>query len=231
MMADRGVRQRLAAAGGLLAIVVALSPPFDALSDRFLTDHMVQHLLLIDVGAPLLVLGRPDQALGRLLGRGWLVRCGKEHPAPHRSRLATRGTDVLAHPIAGWVLANAVLWLWHIPVAYNLALEHDGVHALEHLTFVLAFLLFWWPLLAPPASPGALRTNGGRALYLLAGATSIGLLGALITFAPAVLYPHYAAILGPGPAFADQQRAGAVMWLGGPLIYLIAAAFVLRDDG
>lgn len=211
-------------------IAIALSPAIDALADRFLTAHMVQHLLLIDVGAPLLVLGRPDRLLERLPGGGWLGHHTKERAVPGRFRLARRRTDLLMHPLICWILANAVVWLWHVPAAYTLALGYDGIHVFEHLTFVLTSWLFWWPLLASPASTGALRTNGGRALYLLASATSIGLLGALITFAPFVLYPYYAAILGPDLALADQQRAGAVMWLGGSLIYLIVVNFVLRDD-
>lgn len=224
-----GARHPIAFEAGLLAIGLALLPPLDALSDCSFAVHMVQHLLLIEIAAPLIVLGLPSPHLAGLLVIPWpFGQWLKQRMA--RAGACVRQVLALATcPVPGLALASITLWLWHLPAAYNLALEHDAVHAFEHLTLVLAFLLFWWPVLAPVGAPGTLRSNGGRVLYLLAGATSSALLGGLITFAPAALYPHYATILGPAFALADQQRAGAVMWLAGSLIYPLAAALALRD--
>jgi len=204
-------------AGGVLAL--AVSPPLDQIADRWLFAHMVQHLLLTLVAAPLLVVG--IGAWPRLWG---IVR----------TRVSRRGGDalggVLTHPLVALLISAAVLWAWHAPEAYDAAIADDRVHAVEHLSFVVAYVLYWWPLLGPGRAEWS---NAFRAFYLLAGAATGGLLGALLTFAPGAWYAHYLAIpsaAGLSP-LADQHLAGAVMWLIGAIPFALIALAVLRDEG
>jgi putative membrane protein len=205
--------------GGIVVLALAISPPFDRIADRSLTAHMAQHLLLTLVAAPLFVAGVGAwQPL-------WLAL---------RTRVFGRGGRavgrVLTHPLVAWAISAVVLWAWHAPQAYDAALADDRVHAAEHLSFVVAYVLYWWPLLGTGL---AKRSNAFRALYLLAGAATGGLLGALLTFAPGAWYSHYNA--APGAAglspLVDQHLAGAVMWLIGAVPFVLIGVAVLRDEG
>jgi putative membrane protein len=132
--------------------------------------------------------------------------------------------------VTAWGISTLVLWGWHAPLAYNAALDDERIHALEHLSFLAAYVVYWWPLLGPGAAD---RSNVFRAAYLLAGATTSGLLGALMTFAPTLWYAHYVttastARLSP---LADQHLAGAVMWLLGVVPFALVGVILLQDDG
>jgi len=204
--------------GGIVVLALAISPPFDRIADRSLTAHMAQHLLLTLVAAPLLVV-----AIGAW-PRLWVTL---------RTRVSGRGGEalgrVLTHPLVALVISAGVLWAWHAPHAYDAALADNGVHAAEHVSFVVAYGLYWWPLLGPSRAE---RSNAFRAFYLLAGAATGGLLGALLTFAPGAWYAHY--ITTPGAAglspLADQHLAGAVMWLIGSVPFALIGVIVLRDE-
>lgn len=214
---------------GLLVIAVALMSAVDTLQELLFFIHMLQHGLLIYLAPPLLLMGQPLPfglwALSRSLRRGVSV-------------LLVRGTSLrqglawLTGPAAAFGLSTAILWLWHIPAAYDLALRNDTVHDLEHLSFFGAFLLYWWPLIGSPPQPPRLTTNGARGLYLVAGAVQAALLGGLITFAHEVVYTHYLTVprLGGLSALADQQLGGALMWFPGPLIYGLAAALTMGEE-
>src|SRR5436309_1459926 len=188
-------------AGGIVVLALAISPPFDRIADRSLTAHMAQHLLLTLVAAPLLVV-----AIGAW-PRLWVTL---------RTRVSGRGSEalgrVLTHPLVALRTSAGVLWAWHAPHAYDAALAYDGVHAAEHVSFVVAYGLYWWPLLGPSRAE---RSNAFRAFYLLAGTATGGLLGALLTFAPGAWYSHYNATTGAAglSPLADQHLAGVVMWL------------------
>ncbi len=211
----RSVEWRRIAAGcvGLGVLAIAVLSPVDEWAQRLFWVHMLQHLLLLYLAAPLLAIAVP------------LALPGSGHP-PRRARMAW-----LTSPVCAFCLSTVVLWLWHLPAAYELALQNDPVHALEHLSFLGAFGLYWWELLAPAPS-SHLRSNGARTLYLLAGATQAMLLGALITLSDHVLYAHYLLISRPSglSSLADQQLGGALMWLSGPVIYGLAAVLVMRDE-
>ena len=146
--AGHGLRrwQAMAYAGGIGTLAVALLSPLDALGGALLSAHMAQHLLLIAVAAPLLVLGQPTLALlwavpehrRRQLGRWWL-----QTPAI-RSAWA-----VLTLPLVAWLLHTAALWAWHAPPLYQAALDVPMLHGVEHISFLGTALLFWWTALAP----------------------------------------------------------------------------------
>jgi putative membrane protein len=223
--AGRGVSPWQAAAfgGGWLALFVALLTPLDALSTALFSAHMVQHLLLILVAAPLLVLARPlaalawglPPALARRLARGWLGR-------PALPRLA----GWIAAPAIAWSLHAAAISVWHAPLLYEWALADEMAHALEHAAFLASGLLFWWALIH---GRGRAASYGASALYVFAMALVSTLLGALITFAPAPWYASYSettAAWGLSP-LADQQLAGAIMWVPPGIVYLGTALALL----
>jgi putative membrane protein len=231
--AGHGLRrwQALAYVGGIATLALALLSPLDALGSALLSAHMVQHLLLIAVAAPLLVLGQPTITLlwalperrRRQLGRWW-------HRAPGLRSIWA----LLCLPLVAWLLHSAALWAWHAPPLYQAALDAPMLHGAEHLSFLGTALLFWWTVLAPGRA-GAPTIESRRAAYGL-GALSIfaltlqsGLLGALMTFAPSPWYPAYAGRTAPwGLApLEDQQLAGLLMWVPGGMIYAAVALGLL----
>lgn len=208
-------------AAGLAALALALLSPLDAFGEALFWVHMVQHLVLILVAAPLVVLGAPLLPLLRVLD------------APARRRLGARWNrawtipalaSALSVPLVAWGLHVGALWAWHLPAAYQAALRDERIHALEHLSFFGTALLFWWAVLQPA---GRRRMSYGMSvLYVVTAGMQGGLLGALLTFAGMPLYPAQsagAAAWGLTP-LEDQQLAGLIMWLPAGLVYVSAAA-------
>ena len=220
-------------AGAMLALAVALVSPLDALGSSLLTAHMAQHLLLLVVVPPLLVLSAPGYVLA------WSL------PLPARRGLALtwnrsgwqRGwatiAAVLFTPLAALLVYTGTVWLWHAPNLYQAALANEAVHVFEHATFLAAAYLFWSVLLAPL---GRHRANRGVAAAMVFGASVQGsALGALMAFSPT---PWYAAYAATTPAWGltplgDQQLAGVVMWMPVGTVYVILACLLvwlwLRD--
>jgi len=209
---------------GVIVLLLALVSPIDALSDHYLFSvHMIQHLLLILVVSPLLILGVPADFAVRFLGR---------------PRIAS-AERVLSNPFVSWTAAALALGLWHVPLFYNFALAHEGVHVLEHLIFLVTATMFWWPVLTsvPELRLGA----GATVLYLFLASLFNSILGIIITFAPLGWYPAYVHphdVLGILPlirnqwgisAVADQQLGGLLMWVPAGLIYFsIIVGTVIR---
>ncbi|HJP66054.1 MAG TPA: cytochrome c oxidase assembly protein [Actinomycetota bacterium] len=220
--AGRGIRLRHVTAfvGGLLAVAAALATPLDGLANELLSAHMVQHVLLMVVAAPLLVVGRAGLAFEAAAGPRVRRRL-------HRlvAPLAPIGRAVV-HPVVVWFLAVAALWTWHLPSLYDTALASQPVHVLEHASFLGASLLFWWIALAP-SGPRRLP-RGFDVLFVATGMFPGSVLGALLTMAPAPIYPFYVVATtrwGASP-LADQQAAGAIMWVPSFGVYLVAAAML-----
>jgi putative membrane protein len=194
-------------AAGLLALAAAVVGPVDRLAEELFSWHMVQHLLLIMVAPPLLLLGRP-----LLLAR----RAGG--PASRRILLAalrSRLAAAVTHPAVAWVGLAVVLWATHFSSLYQRALTSDPVHVLEHGLYLGAGLLFWFPVVGAEPSPRRL-SHPARLLYLLVAAPAGALLASTVYQSERVLYRAYE---GAG-ALADQRAAGAVMWIGGGLLFL-----------
>lgn len=222
--AERRWRTPLFAAG-LLTIVAALSPPMERLSDSLFSMHMVQHVLLLEVAAPLIVLGKPWNRLWRPFSlstrravAGGVAR--GEWAAPVRW-----GAGWLVVPAVAFVLMNGVFVLWHVPALYNAALAQPALHDLEHLTFFLTALLFWAHLLGDGPFRARL-TLPWRAAYAV-GAMVVGWgLAVVIAAAPSPLYVHYAE-LADRPwglsALADQQLAAGIMWVPGSVPWTLIA--------
>jgi cytochrome c oxidase assembly factor CtaG len=213
----RGARraQVMMFAGGLVVTAVAVASPLDRAAATSLTAHMVQHVLLLSVAAPLLALGAPIPTLL------WAL------PPRHRHRaLALRRRAVRSHDqrFATWVVATlvlqtAALFAWHLPPAYEAAVRHPILHAVEHATFLLTATAAWWVI-----ATGRRSRRGGAAIAALIASTPATLLGTAMVLAPNPWYPIYA-VGTRADALADQQVAGVVMWsLGGTAAVVAGAA-------
>ena len=214
--------QTAAFAGGWLALVLALVSPLDALGARLFSAHMLQHEVLMLLAAPLLVLGRP------LAAWTWAFTPVQRQVVGRWTRVRwwTATWALLTDPLAAWALHALALWLWHVPSWFEAALHNEGLHALQHASFLGTALLFWWSALGVDARS---RTSGFAMLYLFTTMLHTGALGALLTLAPTPWYPSYAAstgALGLDPV-EDQQLGGLVMWVPGSLAYLVAGLAVV----
>ncbi len=206
---------------GLLSLVIALDSPIDAYADELLWVHMVQHIILLTVAPPLILLGRPWPTMWRALprpSRSWVAR-----------EVARSPLRALAKPLAAWILFNGAIVVWHIPAAYDLTERNGLVHVCEHAIFFFFGLLFW----ARVIDTGPLRPHlqwPARIAYIV-GAMIVGwVLAIVLVVAPHPIYQHYANLPSrPGgiSALTDQQLAGGMMWVGGSIAYTIALLIVL----
>lgn len=220
----RGVRQWEAAAfaAGWLVTALALVSPLHEASEHLFYVHMIQHELLMAVGAPLLVLGRPLVPMLWGLPRRARIAAG----GVTRRRWWRRGWGALAEPWHAWLLHGAAIWVWHAPRLFQATLTSESVHAAQHAFFVGTGLLFWWALVHARRRG---MTEGAGVLYLFTTALHTGALGALLTFSRTLWYPAYAAA-GAGWGLSpleDQQLAGLIMWIPASLPYLAGALALL----
>jgi len=200
--------------GGVALAFVVLEKPFDDWADRWLSVHMTQHLALMTVVAPLVVLGRPWP-------RMWL-------PFPLSARRAVggalsrshsfrRGAGLLRRPWVALAVQSAMVALWHVPQLYDAAARNEWIHVLEHVCFVVPSLIFWGALLgAPPVR--ARIGDMQRSLCFAAAMVPMWILAIVLAFAPSPIYAAY-------PSLTDQQLAAGVMWVPGSLTYFIAAFY------
>ncbi|CCD95741.1 conserved membrane hypothetical protein [Bradyrhizobium sp. ORS 375] len=213
----------IAFVAGMLVLVLALESPLDRLSEDLFSAHMVQHLLLMLAAPPLLV---TSDCLGIFL---------RAFPAPGRKCLVRlwrgarlhRATDILMHPLPVFILFNGSFVFWHAPGPYQWALQNNGLHILEHLSFFLSALMFWSVVL-PAAGHRRRLAHGPALLMIVATAVLSGLPGALMIFAPRPLYPGHADGVmkwGLSP-MQDQELAGLIMWIPAGSAYVLAAALV-----
>ena len=197
---------------GVNLIFLSLFSALDELGDRYLfSAHMLQHLILTMAGPPLILIGFP----------GWLIQ------PLLRNRVMLKIGKLLVHPAVAFTLFNADLWLWHAPLFYDATLFNESLHILEHLTFIIFGLIFWWPMFSPVKEGLPRLSAGGQILYLFFGSMPMVLLGAGLTFAPPLYAPYINAprVWGLSPA-TDQQLGGLLMWVPVSL-YTIAIMSVL----
>jgi putative membrane protein len=221
--------QRLAFWSGWVSLLVALISPLHPLGEVLFSAHMLQHEILMLISAPLLVLSRPlvtflwslPMNTRRVLGR-W-----------SKQREIAASWKFLTAPLCAWLLHAAVIWAWHAPYLFQLTLRSDLAHSLQHLSFFLSALLFWWAVFYARGR----KAYGSAFLYVFTTAIHTGILGALLTFSPRLWYPAYSNTTqtwGLTP-LEDQQVGGLIMWVPASLVYLAAglkllAAWIKESD-
>lgn len=207
---------------GWAALAVALVSPLHPLGESLLSAHMAQHEILMVLAAPLLVLGRPFVVSLWGLPRGWRRVAGAWFGRLRPLRRAVTRLEV------AWLAHALAIMAWHLPSLYQRTVDSDLVHGLQHSSFLLTALLFWWSVL-PGAALG--RRHGAAIMSLFATMVYTGGLGALLTLGRALWYPAYgegAPLWGLTP-LEDQQLAGLIMWVPGGLSYLLATAWLVLD--
>lgn len=196
---------------GIALIFVALVSPVDRLGEQLFVMHMVQHILIVDLGPILIMLG-----LSRILLRPL---------APLVLQLERR-LGWVARPAFAVLFYAGTLWLWHVPAMYQLSLENGAAHVLQHVHFMSAGLLFWWHLVAP--LPGRHPLRGPQVVfYLVAAKMLTGALASMITFSGRLLYDFYVdqpRIWGL-TALEDKELAGAVMMVEELIVMSVVLAF------
>jgi cytochrome c oxidase assembly factor CtaG len=196
---------------GIAGLFVALISPIDRIGEQLATAHMIQHLLLADLVPIAFTLALTKHIL---------------RPVTRHVHRIEKAAGPFGHPAFGVVAYVGAMWFWHIPALYNAALEHSGIHVLEHLSFAAAGLLYWWHLLSPIRS--RMRLAGmGPILYMASTKLLVGFLGILLAFSPELLYAYdwQGTKWGLTP-LDDQHVAGLVMALEQSIVMGIALAYL-----
>jgi putative membrane protein len=207
---------------GLAVLIAALTSPIDGYASVSFAVHMVQHMLLTVVAAPLLMLGAPVRPL--LRGLPALLRAGVVRPLARAQAVRTL-VHVLRHPLVAAGLYVGGLYAWHLPNLYDAALLDARVHVVEHAWFFLSALLFWSVVIDPVPFRATLG-YGARLPYLLVlGAAQNTVLGGILSFSSRLLYTAYPSTVVFGmDRVTDQRVGGAIMWVVGDFVFLAAAS-------
>jgi cytochrome c oxidase assembly factor CtaG len=214
-------RRSVAFLGGMLALAFALISGIGRYDTSLFSIHMVQHVLLMLVAAPLMALGAPVTLMLRLSSshtrRRWLL------PVLH-----SRFMQVIGHPVVAWVMFAAMMWGTHFSPLFNASLEDPVTHDLEHVLFLTGALLFWWPAVALDPAPWRMG-HPARIGYLFTQMTQNTFLAVVILNATGVLYPHYATLVRTWgmSAIDDQRLAAGIMWIAGDAVFLTAIMAVV----
>ena len=206
---------------GMVAIAFALMSGIGRYDTTLFWVHMIQHILLMLVAAPLVALGAPVTLLLRVTApqtrRQWIL------PVLH-----SRFVRVLGHPVVAWVMFTSMMWVTHFSPLFDAALEDPLIHDLEHAIFLGSAFLFWWPAVGLDPAPWRMP-HPVRALYAFLQMTQNTFLAVVILGAGGVLYRHYATLRRPwGPTpLEDQQLAAGIMWVAGDIIFLIAILAII----
>jgi putative membrane protein len=208
---------------GLAVLAIALSSPLEILAGQLFWAHMVQHVLLLVVAPPLIVLARPWIRLWRSLPldlRRWLARNLSQG---RRTRWLRSVSRALGSPPAGFLAFSVVLLVWHIPALFDATLRSSPLHALEHTLFFATAVMFWKQVIHSPPLHARLSPVQ-RVAYLVGAMVVSWVLAVALALAPHPLYSFYAHEAGrPGgiSALTDQQIAAGIMWVPGSITFLI----------
>jgi len=207
--------------GAVGLIFFALNGPLHTLSDEYLfSAHMVQHMLLMLVMPPFLIMGIPP----------WLIRRAMERPSVEKV------ARVLTNPVVAYLAYNVTFIGWHVPQMYNWALVSHDLHIVQHLMFMAVAVMMWWPVVNPVPELERIPTGPLLMMYVFAFGVPSTILSAFITLSDSVFYPWYAVAprvssLSP---LDDQRLGGLIMWIPGMLIFWVAITVVFfrwtRDE-
>jgi putative membrane protein len=209
---------------GIISVWLAIGSPLNAFDDALLTVHMLQHLLLMSVAPPLILLGAPQLPL--LHGLPQFFARSVVSPIL-RANSVKRFGHRMTHPAFCWLAAASALIGWHVPAIFELALRWNWLHELEHATFLATGLLFWWPV-AQPWPSVARWPRWSIPLYLFCATLPCDALSAFLAFCDRVIYPSYLSaprLLNMSP-LEDQQFAAVMMWTCVTIIFLVPAVIV-----
>jgi cytochrome c oxidase assembly factor CtaG len=205
---------------GVASIAIALSPWADAAADAAFSSHMLQHVTLMLVAPPLLLLGAP-----------FLVAAGVARSAAARAFgrvLHFAPLRILTSAPAALLLFVGVLWAAHFSPLYEASLEHEWIHILEHAVFFGSALLFWMWVLPSGSLPRPVPYPV-RLLLLFLALPQGAFIAIALQSARDVLYAHYAATQTLAQALADQRAAGEIMWIGGGTLLFVAFVAVAAE--
>jgi putative membrane protein len=209
--------------GALLVLAIALNSPLDALSERLFWAHMVQHVLLLLVAPPLIVVARPWVRLWRCLPLRTRRSVGRSLAHGHRTAPLRWASRTLGRPLPSFLLFSVVLLGWHVPSLFDATLRSETLHALEHGLFFSTALMFWKQVIdSPPLR--AIAGSAARVAYVVAAMVVSWVLAVVLALAPHPLYDvyaHEASRPGGISALADQQIAAGIMWVPGSVTFLI----------
>jgi len=214
-----GIRywEAVAFAAGWISLFIALVSPLHAWGRVLFSAHMTQHEVLMLVAAPLLVLGRPLIAFTWAIPVSWSRRAG----VMAKAKWFNGAWRFVTIPFVAWLVHAIALWTWHIPKLFDAVLKYETVHTLQHLSFFVSALLFWWALIH---GRQGLMGYGAAVLYVFTTSLHSGLLGAVITFSRSVWFPSYLGLTeswGLTP-LEDQQLGGLIMWIPASLVYIFS---------
>jgi len=209
---------------GQIVLIVAVASPLHELAERSLMAHMIQHVLLMMVAPPLILLGAPQLPLLFGLSRAALQHLLKPFLVWTPVKKVGR---FLIHPLSCWLAFVGTTIVWHTPVSFELALRSEFWHAVEHICFIASALFFWWPVIQPwPSQPRWPRW--AMIPYLFLADFQNTALSAFLIFCDRVVYPTYATaprLLGMS-ALEDQAAAGATMWVPGSCAFLVPLVLI-----
>lgn len=210
---------------GILLIALALLSPIDVMASQLFFMHMIQHLLLVMLAPPLLMLANPMPFLLWGLPSGLRRRAGRFLSSLlHRQSTSRKYLRAATAPGISWMLFIIFLIGWHDPNLYEAALRSDMVHDLEHLTFFATAMLFWWHVVGAGPHIHKRFSRPARVMYVIAAIPPNMLTGIAIAFAGQVIYTYYLSVprLWGITALEDQTLAGVIMWVPGSMMYIIA---------
>lgn len=208
----------------LAVVAVALNSPLEALSRSLFWAHMVQHVLLLLVAPPLILLARPWMRLWRSLPLGWRRPLARGFGTGPRPSVLRRISRALGQPLPGFALFSGVLIAWHIPALFDATLRSEGLHVLEHALFFMTALMFWKQVVHSPPLRARLEPAQRIAYVIGAMVVSWGL-AVVLALSAHPLYATYAhEVSRPGglSALGDQQIAAGIMWVPGSIAFVIA---------
>jgi putative membrane protein len=207
--------------GAVGVIFFSLNGPLHTLSDDYLfSAHMVQHMLLMLIMPPFLILGLPP----------WLVQKALEKPR------VKRVARILTNPVVAYLAYNVTFIGWHVPQLYNWALMSHGFHILQHIMFMSVAVMMWWPVVNPVPELERIPTGPLLMMYVFAFGIPTTVLSAFITLSDSVFYSWYelAPRITSLTALEDQRLGGLIMWIPGMLIFWIGITVVFfrwtRDE-
>jgi len=207
---------------GLFAVWLALASRIAAYDHHSLTVHMIQHLLLMSIAAPLILLGQPLIVLANGVSSRFV---DGEVRRPRRRRMQELGAALVA-PVWCWIAATAALVVWHVPAVMTLTLQSDVWHAVATTSFIVTGLLFWWPVVQPwPSVPAP---QWSMVVYLFLAMLPCDILSAFLVFSERIAYSVYLSMPGHTSlsVLDDQEIAGALMWTVVTLVYLTAGTIL-----